>query len=187
MRCSLPAVPSAFSLPYSATAAIPIIPAPNGNKIAGQPLDPPMFPIVAALFPLALVAVDTADATALLILLARLLAFGVSVDSADDTEALMLLAKLLPLGTSVLAEPSVLDAAAPSVVLEQNGKHDDDRGARLLERSDEKLDSQLDAAAPVSVVVTPSETATTDWETAVVARVRRASSIEIFMLTCDVD
>lgn len=118
---------------------------------------------------------DIADATWLLILLARLLPFGTSVDRADDTEALMLLAKLLPFGTSL----------RPVVVELQNGKHEEVMLPSWVESWFEKLDSQLDAAAPVSVVVVPSLTSTTvadDCDMTAGTSEKRMSSGEIFMM-----
>lgn len=67
----------------------------------------------------------------------------------------------------------------------QNGKHDEVMLARSVERLFEKLDSQLDAAAPVKVVVVPSLTSTTvadDCERAAVASEAIMSSVEIFMV-----
>lgn len=129
------------------------------KEAAPLPLADAVLAVLAAL--LALVLADpTADATWLLILLARLLALGTpdldeAVTTAEDTSLRILLAKLLPFGTLV--------ADAPLLFVEsQVGKHEEVTEARLDDRSDEKLLSQLEAAAPVSVVVTPLLTSTTD-------------------------
>lgn len=104
---------------------------------------------------------------------ARLLPFGTpdldeAVPTADDTSLRMLLARLLPLGTLVVD--------APLLFVESHvGKQEEVTDARLVDRSDEKLLSQLEAAAPVSVVVTPLLTSTTDWVATSVASARRAS------------
>lgn len=146
-------------------AATPIIPAANGNTNVDHALAPgPRLPTLEAPFPLALAvcvpveldAVDKADATSLLILLLKLLAFGRSVNDDIDASAVL--------------------------VTSQVGKHNDVTLARSRKRPDEKLDSQLEAAAPVSVVVIPSLCTTTVWGVAVTISESRVSFVEIFMI-----
>lgn len=158
-------------LSQSIIAAAPSVPAPIDSQTRDHTfVSRAEDPILAAPFPLAVAELLLVEDTLLLPAVLLGLVVLVADASADVIALLILLAWLLA------AESPVADACP--LLVSQNGKQDEVTDARLLERSDEKLDSQLKAAAPVKVVVIPLLTSTTDCAEATVMYVKSA------MLSC---